>query len=82
MENKGRTPMASDVNWSLVIAAGVLVGLLILVLIAGLYLLLSPPPTSEPLETPDGMLASRGPEDIRAIRLELAPGTTYAGGTG
>jgi len=74
--------MASDVNWGLVIAAGVLVGLLILVLIAGLYLLLSPPPTSEPLETPDEMLAARRPEDIRALQLELAPGTTYAGGTG
>ena len=49
--------MTSDVNWGLIIASGVVVGLLILILISGLYLLLTPPPASEPLVTPDGMLA-------------------------
>ena len=58
--------MAGDVNWGLVIAAGVVVGLLVLIVIAGLYLLLTPPPATEPLGTPDGMLAEgHGPVRVR-----------------
>ncbi|HSJ53826.1 MAG TPA: hypothetical protein VLC52_08755 [Anaerolineae bacterium] len=74
--------MTGDVNWGLVIAAGVLVGLLILVLIAGLYVLLSPPPVSEPLGTPDGMLAWSGPDTVLTLRPGPAPGTMDAGETG
>ncbi len=44
-------------------------GLLILILITGLFLLLSPPPRSEPLGTPDGMLASGGPGSGGAAAL-------------
>jgi hypothetical protein len=65
--------MISDVNWGLVIAAGIAVGLLILVVIAGLLLVLTPPPTSEPLGTPEGMLAGRGPGSIKAVEPVLAP---------
>lgn len=64
--------MTSQVNWGLVIAAGIAVGLLILVVIVGLYLLLTPPPASEPLGTPEGLLAGQGhaAEDGLAVHVE------------
>jgi hypothetical protein len=64
--------MTSQVNWGLVIAAGIAVGLLILVAIAGLYLLLTPPPASEPLGTPEGLLAGQGPGGGHAAEAGLA----------
>lgn len=73
--------MTGDVNWGLVIAAGLLVGLLILVLIAGLYLLLNPPPVSEPLGTPDGMLTYGRPGAIIVVEVQLAQRYTSVTGS-
>lgn len=68
--------MTSEVNWGLVIASGVVVGLLILILITSLYLLLTPPPASEPLGTPDGVLACSGPTSSCRSQLGLAAENT------
>lgn len=49
--------MKQEVNWALVVGSGILVGLLILAVLTGLFLLLSRPAPAEPLERPAGMLA-------------------------